>query len=70
MRFLARVLLLILGLAGAAQAEPIPVVAGENFYGDIAEQVGGSDVAVSSILTNPDQDPHLFEAKARDPQGR
>jgi zinc/manganese transport system substrate-binding protein len=36
-------------------------VAAENFYGDVAKQVGGSRVAVSSILANPDQDPHLFE---------
>jgi zinc/manganese transport system substrate-binding protein len=41
--------------------EPVPVVAAENFYGDIAQQIGGSDVAVTSILSNSDQDPHLFE---------
>ncbi len=45
-----------------AQTAPIPVVAAENFYGDIASQIGGPLVAVTSILTNPDQDPHLFEA--------
>jgi len=52
-----------LGLA-SAQAEPVAVVAAENFYGDVAQQVGGPDVRVVSILTNPDQDPHLFEANA------
>jgi len=41
---------------------PIPIVAAENFYGDIAAQVGGDHVAVTSVLNNPDQDPHLFEA--------
>jgi zinc/manganese transport system substrate-binding protein len=45
-----------------AKAEPIAIVAAENFYGDVAEQVGGAAVKVTSILTNPDQDPHLFEA--------
>ncbi len=45
-------------------AQTISVVAGENFYGDVAQQIGGSGVAVTSILTNPDQDPHLFEASA------
>ena len=64
----AVVMSLLLGLcAGAARAQParpIPVVAAENFYGDIARQVGGAHVAVTSILTNPDQDPHLFEASA------
>lgn len=43
-------------------ANPLAVVAAENFYGDIAHQIGGPDVEVTSILTNPDQDPHLFEA--------
>ncbi|HET7381896.1 MAG TPA: zinc ABC transporter substrate-binding protein, partial [Pseudolabrys sp.] len=36
-------------------------VAAENFYGDIARQIGGDRVAVVSIMNNPDQDPHLFE---------
>ena len=40
---------------------PIPVVAAENFYGDIAEQIGGPHVAVTSILSDPNADPHLFE---------
>jgi zinc/manganese transport system substrate-binding protein len=48
----------------AAQAGPIAVVAAENFYGDVARQIGGGGVAVSSILTNPDADPHEFEANA------
>jgi zinc/manganese transport system substrate-binding protein len=50
--------------ASAQQGKPIQIVAAENFYGDIAKQIGGSNVAVTSILTNPDQDPHLFEASA------
>jgi zinc/manganese transport system substrate-binding protein len=37
------------------------VVAAENFYGDIARQIGGERVAVVSIMNKPDQDPHLFE---------
>ncbi len=44
--------------------QPVAVVAAENFYGDVAKQIGGADVLVTSILTNPDQDPHLFEASA------
>jgi zinc/manganese transport system substrate-binding protein len=46
----------------AAPAAPVPVVAAENFYGDVAHQIGGQYVAVTSILSNPDEDPHLFEA--------
>jgi zinc/manganese transport system substrate-binding protein len=59
--------LLALALTGslaapAFAADPIPVVAAENFYGDVATAIGGSHVAVTSILSNPDEDPHLFEA--------
>ncbi len=39
----------------------IAVVAAENFYGDVAKQIGGERGAVESIISNPDQDPHLFE---------
>jgi len=45
-----------------AWAEPVRIVAAENFYGDLAKQIGGDNVAVTSILSSPDQDPHLFEA--------
>jgi zinc/manganese transport system substrate-binding protein len=53
-------LLLACGLT-AARAEPFKLVAAENFYGDIARQIGGDRVAVTSIMSNPDQAPHLFE---------
>ncbi len=55
---------LTLGLAPAARAEGgmVSVVAAENFYGAIAHRIGGLQVAVTSILNNPEQDPHLFEA--------
>jgi zinc/manganese transport system substrate-binding protein len=46
----------------AAPTKPITVIAAENFYGDIARQIGGAQVVVTSILNNPDQDPHEFEA--------
>ena len=47
-----------------ARADILGIVAAENVYGDIAEQIGGPAVVVTSILSNPDQDPHLFEASA------
>lgn len=56
----AAVLLIAPALASAAN--PLAVLAAENFYGDVAQQIGGPDVNVTSILTSPDQDPHLFEA--------
>ena len=55
-------ILLVLAASAASASEPVRVVAAENFYGDLARQIGGGHVAVTSILTNPDQDPHLFEA--------
>jgi zinc/manganese transport system substrate-binding protein len=56
------VLVVLLLAALAAHAQPLKIVAAENFYGDIARQIGGPAVAVTSILSNPDQDPHEFEA--------
>jgi zinc/manganese transport system substrate-binding protein len=49
-------------LSAPTYADPVKVVAAENFYGDMASQIGGVNVAVTSILSNPDDDPHLFEA--------
>jgi zinc/manganese transport system substrate-binding protein len=51
----------LLGLAPAQAAAPIKVVAAENFYGGVAQQIGGAGVEVISVMSNPDQDPHLFE---------
>ena len=52
----------VCGLSAPAFADPVKVVAAENFYGDLASQIGGANVAVTSILSSPDDDPHLFEA--------
>jgi zinc/manganese transport system substrate-binding protein len=41
-------------------------VAAENFWGNIAAQIGGRDVMVTSLITNPNADPHLFETNAQD----
>ncbi len=46
--------------AGAADGM-VKLVAAENFYGNVAHQIGGLQVKVVSVLNNPDQDPHLFE---------
>jgi zinc/manganese transport system substrate-binding protein len=57
--FLAAALLLA---AFPANAKPLTVVAAENFYGDVAQQIAGPSIHVTSILTNPNQDPHTFDA--------
>jgi zinc/manganese transport system substrate-binding protein len=56
--------LMLTCIQAAVAADPVRVVASENFYGDVAKQIGGPNVAVTSIMSNPDQDPHLFEASA------
>lgn len=43
----------------------IQVVASTNVYGDIAETIGGDAVEVTSIIDDPAQDPHQFEANGR-----
>jgi zinc/manganese transport system substrate-binding protein len=44
----------------------INVVAAENFWGSLAEQLGGSHVKVTSIINNPNADPHSYEPTAAD----
>lgn len=58
------------GTAGASSSgssnSGISVVASTNVYGDIAQQIGGDKVQVSSIITRESQDPHSYEASAQD----
>lgn len=44
----------------------ITVVASTNVYGDIAAHIGGDRIEVESIITSASQDPHSYEATARD----
>ncbi len=44
----------------------VRVVAAENFWGSIAEQLGGDRVEVTSIIVNPNTDPHSYEPSAED----
>jgi zinc/manganese transport system substrate-binding protein len=50
--------------AVAQQAPPVQIVAAENFYGGVAAQIAGPDAHVTSILSNPNQDPHEFTTDA------
>jgi zinc/manganese transport system substrate-binding protein len=52
--------------AGASSGKTLQVVAGQNFWGSIAAQLGGSHVSVSSIVTNPNADPHEYETSTQD----
>ena len=42
----------------------IAAVGAENEYADVIQQVGGKYVQVSAIMSNPNTDPHTFEASA------
>jgi zinc/manganese transport system substrate-binding protein len=48
----------------AAPPVPLTIVAAENFYGGVAQQIAGESATVRSILTNPNQDPHEFTTSA------
>ena len=50
------------GSAAAASAAKITAIGAENEYADVIAQVGGKYVQASSIMSNPNTDPHTFEA--------
>ena len=43
---------------------PVVAVGAENEYADVISQIGGPYVRVSAIMSNPNTDPHEFEASA------
>jgi zinc/manganese transport system substrate-binding protein len=46
----------------SASGSKIDAVGAENEYADVISQVGGRYVNVSAIMSNPNTDPHTFEA--------
>ncbi|KNY04100.1 metal ABC transporter solute-binding protein, Zn/Mn family [Microbacterium sp. GCS4] len=52
--------------AGEGGDDGITVVASTNVYGSLAQQIGGDRIDVQSIITSVTQDPHSYEATARD----
>lgn len=50
----------LLSLSSISLAKSVQVCSAENFYGNIAEMIGGRCVEVSNIISNPNADPHLF----------
>jgi zinc/manganese transport system substrate-binding protein len=71
---IACVLVLSAGLATVAHAtvktattplNKIVAVGAENEYADVIQQIGGSYVTTSSLLNNPNTDPHTFEASPK-----
>src|SRR3989442_13125034 len=64
------VALLAVGCGSSGGPDPtahtLQVVAGQNFWGSIAAQLGGSHVSVTSVVTNPNADPHDYESSTKD----
>jgi zinc/manganese transport system substrate-binding protein len=50
----------------SANSGKLQVIAGENFWGSIASQIGGNDVQVTSIVSDPNADPHEYESNTTD----
>jgi zinc/manganese transport system substrate-binding protein len=49
-----------------SSGHPIQIIAAENFWGSLAQQIGGNRVNVTSIVTDPNADPHEYEADPAD----
>ena len=73
-RLLPLLLVPLLTLAGCSgTASPaassdgrVHVVASTDVWGDVVEQIGGADVQVDSLISDPDRDPHEYQADPRD----
>lgn len=72
--FIIGLIVIVVGLAVIGlKAKPQPtsnnniqIVAAENFYADIASQLGGNHVSVLGILSDPNADPHEYESSVQD----
>jgi zinc/manganese transport system substrate-binding protein len=53
-------------IAQVPVGQTIKVVAGENFWGSLVSQMGGNLTSVLSIVSDPNADPHEYEANASD----
>lgn len=51
--------------AAPAAASKVAVVASTDVYGDIVSRIGGDKVSVTSVISDPDQDPHSYEASTQ-----
>ena len=46
----------------------IQIVAGENFWGGLVSQLGGNHTSVTSIVSDPNADPHEYESNSANAQ--
>lgn len=52
--------------AAQTEASKQTIVATTNVWANVAEQIAGDNFDVTALITDPAQDPHSFEASARD----
>ena len=55
----------VAGPTPVGHAAAIAVVGTENFYADLLSQIGGARVSVTSLLNDPNADPHAFESSTQ-----
>ncbi len=68
---LATLAIALFGLTGCSSEEPaesgkVKVVSSLSVWGDLANYIGGDLVEVTNLVNDPSQDPHSYEATARD----
>jgi zinc/manganese transport system substrate-binding protein len=71
MRWVVWLCVALLAVAACGGQSPvasttISVVAGENFWGSLAAELGGTKVSVQSVVTDPNADPHEYESSPAD----
>ncbi|HEV7679460.1 MAG TPA: zinc ABC transporter substrate-binding protein [Candidatus Dormibacteraeota bacterium] len=52
------------GTGSATSGRHLSIVVAENFWGSIVTQLGGSQVSVLSIVSDPNADPHDYQSSA------
>ena len=62
----AAAVLVACGSSVTTTSDKVTVVAAENFWGSIAQQIAGNQATVHSMIVNPAQDPHSYEPTASD----
>jgi zinc/manganese transport system substrate-binding protein len=59
----------VAGVAAGCGADPAPgliqAVGAENQYANVIAQIGGRYVQVTAVVSNPNTDPHSFQASAQ-----
>jgi zinc/manganese transport system substrate-binding protein len=67
---LIAVVFIVIGLVHSESKQPqnkvIQVIAAENFWGSLVSQIGGNKVHVTSIVSDPNADPHEYEVNNQD----